>query len=67
MTESLSNMGGFLVSSLGLEKSTAMAIAEVIVTGGVTAAVVAWPFLAPFVATINGIAAVGGIGLLTGF
>lgn len=61
------NLIGLLVGTLGLERELALAIVAVIMSGGVWAAVAIWPFLAPFVGTINGVIAVFGISAIIGF
>lgn len=61
------NLIGSLVGTLGLEREMALAIVAVIMSGGVWAAVAMWPFLMPFVATIQGIIALMGISAVVGF
>ncbi|EOO23061.1 hypothetical protein ICM_06284 [Bacillus cereus BAG1X2-3] len=63
----LEKVSGLLVGTLGVEKSVALAIAGLIASGGVWYAAVAYPFLAPFVATIQGVMAVAGTGAVVGW
>ncbi|UOY91140.1 hypothetical protein MUG87_11265 [Ectobacillus sp. JY-23] len=58
---------GLLVGTLGVEKQVAVAIAGLIASGGVWYAVIAYPFLAPFVATIQGVIAIAGTAGIIGW
>jgi len=60
-------MIGKLVGTLGLEQQAAATIAAFIMSGGVYAAAAMWPFLAPFIVTIKGVAAIMGISGVIGF
>lgn len=60
-------MLGKLVGTLGLEQSVAAAIGGFIMSGGVYAAAITWPIIAPFVMTLAGIKAVIGISGVIGF
>ena len=56
-----------LVGTLGLEREFALAIASVIASGGLTYAIIVYPFLAPFIGTLQGVIAIFGISGIVGF
>lgn len=56
-----------LVGTLGLEREFAVAVAGVIASGGLTYAILVYPFLAPFIGTLQGVIAIFGISGIVGF
>ncbi|WGG45358.1 MULTISPECIES: hypothetical protein [Rossellomorea] len=58
---------GKLVGTLGLEREFAVAVAGVIASGGLTYAIIVYPFLAPFIGTLQGVVAIFGISGIIGF
>lgn len=58
---------GFLVSKLGLGEGVAFAIVSALTSGGAALVGTMWPFVAPFLMTVNGIIAVSGSAAAVGY
>jgi cephalosporin-C deacetylase-like acetyl esterase len=58
---------GWLVGQFGLSQATAFAIVALISSGGIDAAALVYPFLLPFIGTIQGLIFVFGTAVLVGW
>jgi hypothetical protein len=58
---------GWLVGQFGLSETVAALIVSIITTDGIWAAVAIYPFLAPFVATVEGLIFLFGTSVLIGW
>jgi hypothetical protein len=58
---------GYLISKLGLTQSVALAIVTALTTSGGALVSVLFPFIAPFVATLDGIIAIAGTAAAVGW
>ncbi|MCM2139865.1 hypothetical protein [Vagococcus fluvialis] len=58
---------GLLVSKLGLAEGVAFSIVTALTTSGAALVSTLWPFVAPFVMTVNGIIAVSGTAAAVGY
>jgi hypothetical protein len=63
----VAQVGGLLVSKLGISAQVAGAIAAALTSGGAAAVIAVWPFVAPFIGTMEVILAVWGTAAVVGF
>ena len=58
---------GMLVSKLGLSHGVSLAVVAAFTQGGGQLVAAMWPFIAPFVLTINGIMLTAGTAAVVGY